>query len=79
LIDKIIISEELKQKLEKNRQLKGNLDFEFPETKIILEPHPNPLLSGEGKELIVKEIKQYPRYKSNKLIEIFMVSANESI
>jgi ribonuclease R len=68
--------------LEKNRKIKGNLDFDFPETKIVLTSPSIPLLQGEGsnkKELIVTKIMQYPRYESNKMIELFMVSANHSI
>jgi ribonuclease R len=54
--------------LEKNRKIKGNLDFDFPETKIVLDDNKN-----------VIKIMQYPRYESNKMIELFMVSANHSI
>ena len=68
LIEKVQNSWELKEKLEKNKQNIWVLDFDFPETKIILDDKKN-----------VIEIKQYPRYKSNKLIELFMVSANESV
>ncbi len=68
LIEKIKISEELKESLQKNRDLQWNLDFDFPETKVILDEDKN-----------VLEIKQYPRYASNKMIELFMVSANESV
>ena len=68
LIEKIKISEELKGSLQKNRDLQWNLDFDFPETKVILDEDKN-----------VLEIKQYPRYASNKMIELFMVSANESV
>ncbi len=59
---------ELKEILEKNRKLKWFLDFDFPETKIVLDENKN-----------VIEIKEYPKYNSNKLIELFMVSANHSI
>ena len=68
LIEKINISQELKWYIEKNRKNTWVLDFEFPETKIVLDEEKN-----------VVEIKNYPRYDSNKLIELFMVSANESI
>jgi len=68
LIEKIKDSWELKEKLEKNKQNIWVLDFDFPETKIILD---------DKKDVI--DIKQYPRYDSNKLIELFMVSANESV
>lgn len=68
LVFKILDANKLKQRIERNREIKWKLDFEFPETKIILD---------EDKEVI--EISEYPRYDSNKLIELFMVSANESV
>jgi len=68
LINKLDKSQKLKWLIEKNRQNTWVLDFEFPETKVILDEKKN-----------VLEIKQYPRYDSNKLIELFMVSANESV
>ena len=68
LISKIKESLELKSIVEKNRQNTWVLDFDFPETKVVLD---------ENKKVL--EIKQYPRYRSNKLIELFMVSANESV
>ena len=68
LIEKIKLAEVLKWYLQKNRDLQWNLDFDFPETKVILDEDKN-----------VLEIKQYPRYDSNKMIELFMVSANESV
>ena len=68
LIDKLNISQELKWFIEISRQNTWVLDFDFPETKVILD---------ENKKVL--EIKQYPRYESNKLIELFMVSANESV
>jgi len=68
LFENIKNSWELKDRLEKARTIKWNLDFDFPETKIILDENKN-----------VVEIKQYPKYESNKMIELFMVSANYSI
>jgi len=68
LVEKINISQELKGYIEKNRKYSWVLDFDFPETKVILD---------EEKKVV--EIKQYPRYDSNKLIELFMISANESV
>jgi len=44
------------------------LNFDFPETKLVLD---------ENKKIV--EIKQYPRYDSNKMIEEFMVMANEAV
>ncbi len=68
LIEKLNISQVLKNIIEKNRKNTWVLDFDFPETKVVLDEQKN-----------VVEIKQYPRYNSNKLIELFMVSANESV
>lgn len=68
LIQKIKESLELKLYIEKNRKDIWSLDFDFPETKILLDDNRD-----------VLEIKEYPKYNSNKLIELFMVSANESI
>jgi len=68
LFEYINNSWELKSRLEKWGNIKGNLDFDFPETKIVLDENKN-----------VVNIKQYPKYESNKLIELFMVSANHSI
>ena len=68
LIKKLQISDELKEKIKKYRCSSWVLNFEFPETKILLDDSGNPV-----------EIKEYPRYNSNKLIEEFMISANEAV
>lgn len=68
LIEKIKESLELREFIEESRVNSWVLDFDFPETKVILDSEKN-----------VVEIKRYPRYNSNKLIELFMVSANESV
>jgi len=68
LVEKIKEAQELKWIIWKNRKFSWVLDFDFPETKVILDEQKN-----------VVEIKQYPRYDSNKMIELFMVSANESV
>jgi ribonuclease R len=44
------------------------LDFDFPEIKIILDENKN-----------VIEIKKYERYDSHKIIEQFMILANECV
>ncbi len=54
--------------LSKNTQNRGSLDFDFPETKIVLDDAWNPL-----------EYKKYERYHSYKIIEECMVLANESV
>jgi len=58
----------LKEKIKNYRESKGVLNFDFPETKIILDKENNPIW-----------IKEYPKYDSNKLIEEFMISANEAV
>jgi len=68
LKENIDLAWELKDILEKNRKNIWVLDFDFPETKIILDDDKN-----------VVEIKEYPKYNSNKMIELFMVSANTSV
>jgi ribonuclease R len=44
------------------------LDFDFPELKIVLDKENNPV-----------EINKYERYDSHKIIEQFMILANESV
>ncbi|MDD3646742.1 MAG: RNB domain-containing ribonuclease [Candidatus Gracilibacteria bacterium] len=68
LIETIKKAEVLRGYIEKNKNLQGVLNFEFPETKIEFDSEKNPI-----------GIKQYPRYKSNKIIEEFMISANEAV
>ena len=62
------IANQLKQKITKYRKSTWVLDFEFPETKIILDEDNKPV-----------SIKEYPRYESNKMIEEFMISANQAV
>ena len=59
---------ELKTIITTKKREAGILDFDFPETKIILDSDGNPL-----------EIKKYERYASMKIIEEFMILANESV
>ena len=54
--------------LMKRRQRRGAIDFDFPEAKIILNKN------GE-----VVDIKHYERRISNKMIEEFMLVANETV
>lgn len=68
LIQALLTSNELKEKITKYRNSNWVLNFDFPETKIILDDNWNPI-----------SIKEYPRYNSNKLIEEFMISANEAV
>ncbi|MBU1076604.1 MAG: ribonuclease R [Spirochaetes bacterium] len=59
---------ELAMKLKKKRQLKGCVDFEFPEFKIEL-----------NKDGTVAEIKREERTISHRLIEEFMILTNEVV
>jgi ribonuclease R len=54
--------------LTKKRAARGSLDFELPESKIILDER--------GK---TADVVPYPRGESNRLIEEFMLAANESV
>ncbi len=54
--------------LRKNRMRRGSIDFDFPETKIVLDAGGKPV-----------EIKPYDRNTATKLIEDFMLIANETV
>ena len=54
--------------LREKRHLRGAIDFDFPESKIILDKQGHPL-----------EIKPYDRNVATKMIEDFMLAANETI
>ncbi len=60
--------EKLSDILSKNRDRRGELDFDLPETQIVLD---------ENNDVI--DIKAYPIEKSNQLIESFMVVTNEAV
>ena len=62
------LMKELTIKLITRRRLEGSIDFSIPEPKIILDE--------EGKVL---DIKPYPTTIANRLIEQFMVLANECV
>ncbi|MBP3199482.1 MAG: ribonuclease R [Butyrivibrio sp.] len=59
---------ELSGILRKKREDKGSIDFDFPETKIILDKEGNPI-----------EILPRQRNVATKLIEDFMLAANETV
>lgn len=59
---------ELSAILQNLRKERGSIDFDFPETKILLD--------NEGKPV---EIKPYERNSATRLIESFMLLANETI
>lgn len=55
-------------KLAKKRTERGAIDFDFPETKIICDDDANPI-----------EVKKEERGKSQRIIESFMLAANEVV
>lgn len=59
---------ELAHILRKNRRKRGSIDFDFPESKIILDKEGHPT-----------DIKPYDRNEATKLIEDFMLIANETV
>ncbi len=59
---------ELSNILRNKREAKGAIDFDFPETKIVLDSEGNPL------EILPRE-----RNVATKLIEDFMLAANETV
>nr|WP_024295228.1 ribonuclease R [Lacrimispora indolis] len=54
--------------LREKRKKRGSIDFDFPETKVILDERGKPL-----------EIKPYERNAATKIIEDFMLMANETV
>lgn len=68
LLESIKVSLELKEKITSKKQKAWILNFDFPETKFVLDTDGHPL-----------EIKKYERYESMKIIEEFMILANESV
>ncbi|MEQ2427208.1 ribonuclease R [Enterocloster hominis (ex Hitch et al. 2024)] len=59
---------ELADILRESRRKRGAIDFDFPESKIVLD--------GQGKPL---EIKPYERNAATRIIEDFMLLANETV
>ena len=59
---------ELSAILRKSRKKRGSIDFDFPETKVILDEKGKPV-----------ELKAYDRNVATKLIEDFMLLANETV
>ncbi len=68
LLDAVIESFKLKQIITKNKKELWVLDFDFPETKLILDSENNPI-----------DIIKYERYESHKIIEEFMILANQVV
>lgn len=68
LVPMFMLMEELAKILREKRRKRGSIDFDFPETKIILDKQGHPL-----------EIKPYERNTATKIIEDFMLIANETV
>lgn len=68
LLDIINHANLLKVEINKHRKKVWTIDFDFPETVVVFDKNGEPC-----------GIKEYPKYNSNKLIEAFMVSANEAV
>ena len=68
LVDMFHLMEEAAYVLRKKRFKRGSIDFDFPETKIILDKDGHPV-----------EIKPYERNVATKIIEDFMLIANETV
>ena len=68
LVPMFELMEELAAILRKKRMKRGSIDFDFPETKILLDEQGKPV-----------EIKPYDRNVATKIIEDFMLIANETV
>jgi ribonuclease R len=68
LIDDLKIAHELSKKLTEQRQARGSIDFDLPEAKIVLDE--------QGR---VAEIVRRPRNDAHRLVEEFMLAANEGV
>ena len=62
------LMQELAEILKARRHKRGAINFDFPESKIIVDPRGKPI-----------EIRPYERNKATKIIEEFMLIANETI
>ena len=68
LVADLQIAHELSKKLTAERRARGSIDFDLPESKIVLDE--------EGK---VAEIARRPRNDAHRLVEEFMLAANEAV
>ena len=68
LVPMFELMEELAQILRAKRHKRGSIDFDFPETKMVLDAQGVPV-----------EIKPYDRNVATKIIEDFMLLANETV
>ena len=68
LVPMFELMQELAAILRKKRMKRGSIDFDFPETKVILDAQGHPV-----------DIKPYDRNPATKIIEDFMLAANETV
>lgn len=68
LVSDFKLMEKLSLVLRKRRENRGAIDFDFPESKVILD--------NEGKPI---EVKKYERRIANRIIEEFMLLCNETV
>ena len=68
LVPMFLLMQELAEVLRERRHKRGSINFDFPESKIIVDKQGKPI-----------EIKPYERNKATKIIEEFMLIANETI
>lgn len=68
LVDDFKTMEELCNILRKKRTARGSIDFDFPESKIVLDDRGKPM-----------DIRPYERDIANMIIEEFMLAANETV
>ena len=66
--EEFFLMKELADLLRKKRHSRGSIDFDFPESKITLDEKGRPI-----------EIKPYDRNAATKIIEDFMLLANETV
>lgn len=67
IIETLGYAQFLKNALLESKRKKWILEFDFPETRVLIEDYE------------VQKIYEYPKYRSNILIEQFMVLANEQV
>lgn len=68
LVPDFILMKELADIIRQERNGRGALDFDFPESKVIVDEHSFPI-----------EIKKFERGPGEMLIEDFMIKANETV
>lgn len=68
LVPMFVLMRELAGILREKRKKRGSIDFDFPENKIVLDKQGHPI-----------EIKPYERNVATKIIEDFMLIANETV